>query len=48
MAEKTNAQYAKEDVFIKRCENAGVKPTTRQASKFRMGKGSAYKHAIKD
>jgi hypothetical protein len=33
-----------DEVFKKACEAAGVQNTVRQASKFRMGKGSAYKH----
>lgn len=35
----TNAQYAKQDAFVKACENAGVTPTARQASKYRRGFG---------
>ena len=30
------------EVFIKACELAKVKPTMRQASKFRLNRGSAY------
>ena len=38
-----NAEFAKTwDVFLKCCELAKVKPTTRQASKFRSQKGRAY------
>lgn len=33
---------ATDDAFKARCEAAGVQPTARQASKFRMGKGSAF------
>jgi len=32
--------------FIKACEKAGVNPTKRQASKFRMRKGKAYQWHI--
>ena len=39
----TNKKFAKEEIFIKWCEKAGVTPTIRQASKFRNGKGLAYK-----
>ncbi len=40
----TNAKFAKEDkTFIKMCNNATVKATKRQASKFRMKKGIAWK-----
>lgn len=39
----TNSDFAKNDQkFIKCCELAGVKPTARQASKFRNGKGVAF------
>ena len=41
----TNKMFAKDDSFFnKACGVAGVKSTTRQASKFRMSKGLAYKH----
>jgi hypothetical protein len=43
MKEQTNKAYSQEEFFVKKCEEAGVKPTKRQASKFRLGKGSAYK-----
>jgi hypothetical protein len=44
MAKQTNKEFAsKNEDFIRRCEAAKVKPTKRQASKFRMGKGSAFK-----
>lgn len=40
----TNAQMAYDDGnFRKVCQNAGVEPTKRQASKFRRGQGKAYK-----
>lgn len=39
----TNQKFAAEnEVFQKACEAAGVKPTARQASKWRMGKGAAW------
>lgn len=47
MAKKrvTNKEFAEKDEFFKNCcGKAGVNPTVRQASKFRNGKGSAYKH----
>ena len=42
--EMTNKAYAASIQFIAICEKAGVKPTKRQASKFRMSKGAAFKH----
>lgn len=40
----TNKEFAnKNSNFIKHCTLANVKPTTRQASKFRKGKGAVYK-----
>lgn len=39
----SNKAYAENDqAFRARCDDAGVKPTARQASKFRAGKGSAF------
>lgn len=32
------------DLFKKSCEKAGIKPTKRQASKFRRGLGLAFAH----
>jgi hypothetical protein len=44
----TNAEFAVEsEQFKKACELPEVKPTKRQASKFRKGCGSAYK-ALKE
>ena len=44
----TNKEFSEKDqVFIKSCELAETKPTTRQASKFRMGKGKAFKYKNK-
>jgi hypothetical protein len=41
----TNREFAEKDKeFRNLCENSGVKPTTRQASKFRNKRGLAYKH----
>jgi len=42
----TNKKYMKEPRFIKMCELANIEPTRRQASKFKNGKGRAYKKAI--
>jgi len=40
----TNKAYATtNDRFIVTCANANIKPTSRQASKWRNGKGAAYK-----
>jgi hypothetical protein len=52
----TNKEFAKEnDLFRAACEMAqeehkNLKPTKRQASKFRRGKGIAFKfkHAVKE
>ena len=33
----------KDEGFKAACEKAGVQPTRRQASKYRLGKGSAFK-----
>ena len=39
----TNKQFVTDGAFVSACDKAGVKPTSRQASKFRNGKGAAYK-----
>ena len=39
----TNAKFSKSESFIKLCENAGIMPTKRQASKFRDKRGKLYK-----
>lgn len=39
-----NKVFAMKDKgFLAACEKAGVQPTARQASKFRLGKGAAFK-----
>jgi hypothetical protein len=39
-----NKEFAQKDqAFINACEKVGIKPTKRQASKWRAGKGLAYK-----
>tara|TARA_R100001443_G_scaffold83874_1_gene90605 strand:+ start:431 stop:610 length:180 start_codon:yes stop_codon:yes gene_type:complete len=39
----TNAVFAANNAtFVAACKAAGVKPTARQASKYRRGVGSAY------
>lgn len=44
--ENTNKTFAKEnEVFIKACEKVGIKATSRQASKWRMGIGKAFKQS---
>ena len=41
---QSNRDFAATDVRFKNaCEKAGVAPTKRQASKFRMEKGQAFK-----
>lgn len=39
----TNREFTKDENFIKCCEMANVKPTKRQASKYRRKMGLAYK-----
>lgn len=40
----TNKDFAQKDNLFKSCcEAVGLEPTRRQASKFRNGKGKAYK-----
>jgi len=44
----TNKEWAKqEEGFIQTCQRMGTKPTTRQASKWRNGKGLAWKNRIR-
>jgi hypothetical protein len=41
--DSSNAQYAQtSEMFRAACDEAGVQPTKRQASKFRRGIGAAY------
>jgi hypothetical protein len=42
MTSITNAQFAKNKMFMRCCELAKVKPTLRQASKWFSQKGQAY------
>jgi hypothetical protein len=39
----TNKEFTKDEIFVKCCEEAGTKVTRRQASKFRNGKGVAFR-----
>jgi hypothetical protein len=39
----TNKEFSRTPDFVKLCELSEVKPTKRQASKFRMGKGDLFK-----
>jgi len=39
----TNKNFTKNQEFEKACEEAGIKPTKRQASKWRNEKGLAWK-----
>ncbi len=40
----TNKEFSESDTqFLQACINAKIKPTTRQASKWRMKKGKAWK-----
>jgi hypothetical protein len=43
MSNENNRQFTSNSDFKAACEAAGVQPTKRQASKFRMGKGRAFK-----
>jgi hypothetical protein len=38
----TNKQFAMSEEFAQYCERAGVTPTARQASKYRMNRGRAF------
>jgi hypothetical protein len=40
--DKTNAEFANDGGFIDSCTRGMVKPTPRQASKFRNKRGAAY------
>ena len=40
----TNKKFAETNQeFIEACQSIDIKPTKRQASKYRMGKGKAFK-----
>lgn len=44
----TNAKFAQRDEsFMKACSKVGIPPTSRQASKWRMKKGLAWKKGRK-
>jgi len=43
MKKITNKEFTNDMFFIECCNEAGIKPTDRQASKFRRGMGIAYK-----
>lgn len=40
---QTARELAQDPNFVQLCEKAGVHPTARQASKYRNGKGAAFK-----
>jgi hypothetical protein len=41
----TNSQYAASDkAFQEACKKAGIPPSRRQASKFKLGFGKAWEH----
>ena len=45
----TNRQFSEKDQNFKNaCVKAGVAPTVRQASKFRMKQGLAYNNPVKE
>lgn len=45
---QTHTDFAKtNNEFRRACEAAGIEPTTRQAGKYRRGKGLAYKQKLK-
>ncbi len=39
----SNKEFAKSELFVKHCLDANIPSTPRQASKFRNGKGIAFK-----
>lgn len=42
---ETNAQFCeRNEIFIEACRLGGIRRTTRQASKFRRGFGSAFRY----
>ena len=43
MKKITNKEFTSNRTFIKACENVGLEPTLRQASKYRNKKGLAFK-----
>jgi hypothetical protein len=44
-AAMTNSNFSwKNETFVQACEIAKVEPTTRQASKFRLGRGASSYH----
>ena len=45
-AELSNKEYAKLPGFITQCENVGVEPTSRQASKFRKRCGKVFNNKV--
>ena len=44
---ETNDEFSKRRIFARACELADVDPTTRQASKYRRGRGMAIKFRVK-
>lgn len=45
----TNAIFARNDLkFYSACRKAGINPTSRQASKYRRGKGAAFFGIVPD
>lgn len=44
MMKQTNKEFIERPDFVTFCERAGIKPTRRQASKFQMKKGLAWKN----
>lgn len=42
----TNNQFSKGNLFTNHCKKADVKPTKRQASKFRNKQGAVYQIAV--
>lgn len=39
----TNEEYSNTEAFVEDCKRFNLKPTTRQASKYRLHKGALYK-----
>lgn len=42
----TNKELSESKFFLRECSRIGLKPTPRQASKFRRGMGALYKRSI--
>jgi len=43
----TNKEFSNDRYFVHCCEKSDIKPTIRQASKFKQKRGTAYKTHLK-